>query len=81
VYKTVVSLQNKRGELARLLTHLALHDESTILFIEYGKDRHSDIQYCTIDFEIKNANSDKVKRIIEQKAKIIEFYSGTDAYK
>ncbi|HFU75740.1 MAG TPA: bifunctional (p)ppGpp synthetase/guanosine-3',5'-bis(diphosphate) 3'-pyrophosphohydrolase [Arcobacter sp.] len=81
VYKTVVSLQNKRGELARLLTHLALHDESTILFIEYGKDRHSDIQYCTIDFEIKNANSDKVKKTIEQKAKIIEFYSGTDAYK
>jgi GTP pyrophosphokinase len=81
VYKTVVSLQNIRGELARLLTHLSLHDEATILFIEYGKDRHSDVQYCTIDFEIKNANSEKVKKMLEMKSKVIEFYSGNDAYK
>ena len=81
LYKMVVSLPNRRGELARLLTHLSENDEATILFIEYGKDRHSDVQYCTIDFEIKNANVDKVKRMVSQKAKIIEFYSGNDAYK
>lgn len=80
VYKTVVSLPNKVGELARLLIHLS-HHHATILFIEYGKDRHSDVQYCTFDFEIKNANAEKVKRIVNQKAKIVEFYSGTDAYK
>jgi len=80
IYKMVVSLKNLKGELARLLTHLSSHD-ATILFIEYGKDRHSHIQYCTIEFEIKNNNSEKIKKIINQKAKIIEFYSGDDAYK
>ena len=80
VYKMVVSLKNVRGELARLLTHLS-NNEATILFIEYGKDRHSHVQYCTIDFEIKNNNSEKIKKIVNQKAKIIEFYSGDDAYK
>jgi GTP pyrophosphokinase len=80
VYKMVVSLKNIKGELARLLTHLSNHD-ATILFIEYGKDKSSHIQYCTIDFEIKNNNSEKIKKIVNQKAKIIEFYSGDDAYK
>jgi len=80
VYKMVISLKNIKGELARLLTHLSNHD-ATILFIEYGKDKSSHIQYCTIDFEIKNNNSEKIKKIINQKAKIIEFYSGDDAYK
>jgi len=80
VYKMVVSLKNTKGELARLLTHLSNYD-ATILFIEYGKDRHSHVQYCTIDFEIKNNNSEKIKKIVNQKAKIIEFYSGDDAYK
>lgn len=80
IYKMVVSLQNKRGELARLLMHLSNY-EITILFIEYGKDKNSHIQYCTIDFEVKNNNSEKIKKIVNQKAKIIEFYSGDDAYK
>ena len=80
VYKMVVSLKNIKGELARLLTHLSNND-ATILFIEYGKDKNSYIQYCTIDFEIKNNNIEKIKKIVNQKAKIIEFYSGDDAYK
>ena len=78
-YKMVISLQNKRGELARLLTHLSKFD-ATILFIEYGRDRHSLIQYCDIEFEIKNSNIEEVKKIVSQKAKIIEFYSGDDAF-
>jgi len=80
VYKMVVSLKSIKGELARLLTHLSNYD-ATILFIEYGKDKHSHTQYCTINFEIKNNNSEKIKKIVNQKAKIIEFYSGDDAYK
>jgi len=80
VYKMVVSLPNTRGELARLLTHISAN-EAIVLFIEYGKDRHSHVQYCTIDFEIKNNSTERVKKIVSQKAKIIEFYSGQDAYK
>ncbi len=79
-YKMVISLQNTRGELARLLTYLSDNDAG-ILFIEYGKDIHSHIQYCNIDFEIKNNSTEKVKQIVSKKAKIIEFYSGNDAYK
>ena len=78
-YKAVVSLQNKRGELAKLLTHLSKNN-ATILFIEYGRDRHSLVQYCDIEFEIKNSDIEEVKKIVSQKAKIIEFYSKNDAF-
>jgi GTP pyrophosphokinase len=79
-YKMVVSLQNKRGELARLLTHLSKY-EATILFIEYGKDKHSHTQYCTIDFEVQSNDIERLKKIVNQKAKVIEFYSSHDAFK
>jgi GTP pyrophosphokinase len=79
IYKMVVSLPNTRGELARLLTHLA-YNEATILFIEYGKDKYAQNQYCAIDFEINNDSQAEVRKIVEQKAKVIEFYSARDAY-
>ena len=79
-YKMVISLPNTRGEIARLLIHLASY-EATILFIEYGKDKYAQNQYCAIDFEINNKNQDEVRKIIEQKAKVIEFYGALDAYK
>ncbi len=80
IYKMVVSLSNTRGELARLLTYLA-YNEATILFIEYGKDKYAQHQYCIIEFEINNDNKIEVKKIVEQKAKVIEFYSAQDAYR
>ncbi|MDB2405386.1 RelA/SpoT family protein [Arcobacteraceae bacterium] len=80
-YKMVVSLPNVRGELARLLTYLSVDHEATILLVEYGKDKYASNQYCTIDFEIKDDNKEKVKTFIEQKTKIIEFYLAIDAYK
>jgi GTP pyrophosphokinase len=80
MYKMVISLSNTRGELARFLIHLS-NNEAVILFVEYGKDKHAHVQYCTIDFEIKNNNLEKVKKMVNQKARVIEFYSGQDAYK
>ncbi len=79
-YKMVISLQNKMGELAKLLMHLYSYNV-TIVFIEYGKDKYAQQQYCAIDFEVKDNDTEKLKKIIEQKAKIIEFYSAKDAYK
>ncbi|MEA2019692.1 MAG: RelA/SpoT family protein, partial [Campylobacterota bacterium] len=73
-YKMVVSLPNIRGELARLLTYLSVDHEATILYVDYGKDKYAANQYCTIDFEIKDDDKEKVKRFIDQKVKIIEFY-------
>ena len=78
-YKMVVSLPNTRGEMARLLTHLASY-EATILFIEYGKDKYAQNQYCALDLEINNSDQADVRRIVEKKAKVIEFYSAKDAY-
>jgi len=80
-YKMVASFPNIRGELARLLTYLSVEHEATILCIEYGKDKYASNQYCTIDFEIKNDNKEKVRAFCEQKVKVIEFYLSTDAYK
>ena len=80
-YKMVVSIPSTRGELAKLLTYLSIDHEATILAVDYGKDQHASTQYCTIDFEIKNDNKEKVKAFCEQKTKVIEFYLAQDAYK
>ena len=80
-YKMVASIPSVRGEMAKLLTHLSVDHEATILFIEYGKDKYSSTQYCSIDFEIKNDNKQEVRALIEQKVKIVEFYMNIDAYK
>ena len=80
-YKMVASIPSVRGEMAKLLTHLSVDHEATILFIEYGKDKYAPTQYCSIDFEIKNDNKQEVRALIEQKVKIVEFYMNIDAYK
>jgi len=79
-YKMVLSIQHKRGELARLLNHLS-NNEAIILSIDFRRDESSHIQYCTLDMQIKNNNLEKVKEIVSKKAKIIECYSTIDAYK
>ncbi len=79
-YKMVVSLPNTKGELARLLVYMSQY-EGYILSVEYGREKHSYRQYCDIEFELNNSNTEEVKRIIEKKAKVIEFFSKKDAYK
>jgi guanosine-3',5'-bis(diphosphate) 3'-pyrophosphohydrolase len=79
-YKMVLSIQHIKGELARLLSHLS-KNEAIIQSIDFRRDESTHIQYCTLDLEIKNSNIDNVKKIVSKKAKIIEFYSSSDAYK
>jgi len=79
-YKMVLSLQNKKGELARLLNHLS-NNEALILSIDFRRDESTHIQYCTLDMQIKNPSIDKVKKIVSKKAKVVECYSSSDAYK
>ncbi|MGB5919775.1 RelA/SpoT family protein [Arcobacter sp.] len=78
-YKMVVSLQNTKGELAKLLTYMSQY-EGYILSVSYGREQHNYIQYCDIEFEIDKKNRDEVRKIIEKKAKVIEFFSKKDAY-
>jgi len=79
-YKMVLSLQNKKGELARLLNHLS-NNEALILSIDFRRDESTHIQYCTLDMEIKNPSIEKVKKLVSKKAKVVECYSSIDAYK
>lgn len=78
-YKMVVSLANTKGELAKLLMYMSKY-EGYILSVDYGREKHSYRQYCDIDFEINNSNVEEVRKIVEQKAKVIEFFSKKDAY-
>lgn len=78
-YKMVISIPNTKGELAKVLTYMADND-FYILGVEFGRQKHSYIQYCDIEFEINKSNIDEVKKIIEKKVKIIEFFSKKDAY-
>ena len=78
-YKMVISIPNTKGELAKVLTYMAEY-EFYILGIEFGRQAHSYIQYCYIEFEIDKSNIDEVRKIIERKVKVIEFYSKKDAY-
>ena len=79
-YKMLVSLPNTKGELARLLTHMSQY-EIYILSVDFGRQKHSYRQYCDIEFEINKSNIDEVRKIIEKKVKVIEFFSKKDAYK
>ena len=78
-YKMVISIPNTKGELAKVLTYMAEY-EFYILGVEFGRQSHSYIQYCYIEFEINKSNIDEVRKIIERKVKVIEFYSKKDAY-
>ena len=78
-YKMVISIPNTKGELAKVLTYMA-ENEFYILGVEFGRQSHSYIQYCYIEFEINKSNIDEVRKIIERKVKVIEFYSKKDAY-
>ncbi len=78
-YKMVISIPNTKGELAKVLTYMAEY-EFYILGIEFGRQPHSYIQYCYIEFEINKSNIEDVRKIIEKKVKVIEFYSKKDAY-
>ena len=78
-YKMVISIPNTKGELAKVLTYMAEY-EFYILGVEFGRQPHSYIQYCYIEFEINKSNIEDVRKIIERKVKVIEFYSKKDAY-
>jgi guanosine-3',5'-bis(diphosphate) 3'-pyrophosphohydrolase len=79
-YNMKVSLANVKGELANLLAFMS-DLGANILFIEYGKDKYSHVQYCEIEFEINNEDKALLKQKIEKKTKVIEFLSSNDAYK
>jgi (p)ppGpp synthase/HD superfamily hydrolase len=79
-YKSVVSLENKKGALAKFLTHLSEHDIN-LNIIDLGKHQEDFIQHCNIEFETKNSDINRVKSILSKNATVIELISKDDAYK
>ncbi|RLA75755.1 MAG: bifunctional (p)ppGpp synthase/hydrolase [Epsilonproteobacteria bacterium] len=79
-YSVKIGLPSTKGELASILTYL-FNLGANILFISYGKDKNSLIQYCDLEFEVDISNKMKLIQLLEQKMKIIEFLSREDAYK
>lgn len=78
-YQMVISIPNTKGELAKVLTYMAANG-FYILGVDFGRQKHSYIQYCDIEFEIDKSNIEEVRKIIERKVKVIEFFSKKDAY-
>ncbi|RBQ29612.1 RelA/SpoT family protein [Aliarcobacter vitoriensis] len=78
-YKMLISIPNTRGQLAKVFNYLSTN-EFYILFVSFGRQKHTYNQYCEIEFETNISNIDEVKRIVEKNIKVIEFFSSKDAY-
>lgn len=78
-YKMLISIPNTRGELARIFTYLS-ENEFYILVVSFGRQKHTYIQYCEIEFETNKSNIEEVRKIVEKRVKVIEFFSKKDAY-
>jgi len=74
-YFLVVSLPNKKGELAKFITYLTKMD-IFIHSINAGKDSNN----CKLEIEFEEKNFNKIKSKIQKEYKIIEFISTKDAY-
>ncbi len=79
-YRLVIALQNKKGALLELLKLLDKLDLS-IINIELGIKSSDKAEYCKIEVESTSDNQNKLKDIIANKVKLIEFISLKDAYK
>ncbi len=78
-YKILISIPNTRGELAKVFNYLS-KNEFYILFVSFGRQKHSLSQYCDIEFESNISSLDEVKKIVEKEIKLIEILSKKDAY-
>lgn len=78
-YRLTVSLQNKKGMLAELLTKLTDLDLN-VNSIELGIRSSETAEYCQIEVESDQANKALLEEQIAKKFKLIEMISLDDAY-
>jgi guanosine-3',5'-bis(diphosphate) 3'-pyrophosphohydrolase len=78
-FRLTISLQNRKGILADLLTRLSELDLN-ILSIELGIQSSEQAEYCQIEVESAEHNRNQLKEAISQKFKLIEIISLDDAY-
>ena len=71
--------QKTKSKLAKVLAYLS-KSNFYIITCNFVRQKHSYIQYCDIEFEINKSKIEEVRKIVERKVKVIEFYSKKDAY-
>jgi len=78
-YRLTISLQNKKGVLADLLTKLS-ELGLNVLSIELGIHSSEEAEYCQIEIESHESKKQILEEKIGQKFKLIEIISLDDAY-
>jgi RelA/SpoT family (p)ppGpp synthetase len=78
-YRLIISLQNKKGELARLFAKLSDLDLN-ILSIELGIQRSESAEYCQIEVESTQNSKSELEYKLSNEIKLIEIVSLDDAY-
>jgi guanosine-3',5'-bis(diphosphate) 3'-pyrophosphohydrolase len=79
-YRIIVALQNRAGTLLELLKELEKFDLN-ITKIEFGIENSNEAEYCTLEVETTLDIQNRIKDIIANKFKLIDFISLKDAYK
>ncbi len=79
-YKLIVSLENKRGALAKFLAYLAKM-QINLVTIELGKSEEGHIDFFEMILEIPDKSVKSIRNNLKSKYRIIEFVSANDAYK
>jgi len=78
-YRLIVSMPNRKGELAKLLTKLSTIDLN-ISGIEFGISTSDSAEYCKIEVESSQMLMSDVKQEISKKFKLIDIVALDDAY-
>ena len=78
-YKLIISLKNRKGELANLLNKLTQY-HINVTSIDLGISSSDSADYCTIEIESKESNRAKLTQQLEKQFKLIELSSLDDAY-
>ncbi|HHD74504.1 MAG TPA: hypothetical protein ENK87_03175 [Nitratifractor sp.] len=79
-YKLIVALHNRAGTLLELLKELEKFDLN-ITKIEFGIENSNEAEYCTLEVETSLDIQNRIKDIIANKFRLIDFISLKDAYK
>ena len=79
-YKLIVSLENKRGALARFLAYLAKM-QINLVTIELGKSEEGHVDFFEMILELPDKSVNSIRNNLKSKYSVIEFVSVNDVYK
>ena len=78
-YKAIVSLEHKKGTLAKFLQYLADIDIN-LLNISLNKESEDFITYCVLELESSIKDIKQLREKLESRVKVVELLYLNDAY-